>query len=41
MVINVPALRHRREDLDLPRLSPHLTRLSFELGIARPAVCPR
>jgi transcriptional regulator with GAF, ATPase, and Fis domain len=37
MVINVPALRHRREDIG-PLVTHILARLSFELGIPRPAV---
>ncbi|HEY6864959.1 MAG TPA: sigma-54 dependent transcriptional regulator [Burkholderiales bacterium] len=39
MVINVPALRHRREDIG-PLVTHILARLSFELGIPRPAVGP-
>ena len=39
MVINVPALRHRREDI-VPLVSHILGRLSFELGIPRPLLGP-
>jgi DNA-binding NtrC family response regulator len=39
MVIQVPALRHRREDIE-PLVSQVLARLSFELGIPRPAIGP-
>ena len=39
MVIQVPALRHRREDIE-PLVSHVLARLSFELGIPRPHVGP-
>jgi DNA-binding NtrC family response regulator len=37
MVIHVPALRHRREDIE-PLVSHILARLSFELGIPRPVI---
>ena len=39
MVIQVPALRHRREDIE-PLVSHVLARLSFELGIPRPVIGP-
>jgi DNA-binding NtrC family response regulator len=39
MVIQVPALRHRREDIE-PLVSHVLSRLSFELGIPRPVIGP-
>jgi transcriptional regulator with PAS, ATPase and Fis domain len=39
MVLHVPALRHRREDIP-PLVSHILARLSFELGIPRPHVGP-
>jgi DNA-binding NtrC family response regulator len=39
MVIEVPALRHRREDI-APLVSHVLARLSFELGIPRPVIGP-
>jgi DNA-binding NtrC family response regulator len=39
MVIQVPALRHRREDIE-PLVSQVLGRLSFELGIPRPVIGP-
>ena len=39
MVIQVPALRDRRDDIE-PLVSQVLTRLSFELGIPRPAIGP-
>jgi DNA-binding NtrC family response regulator len=39
MVIQVPALRHRREDIE-PLVSHVLARLSFELGIPRPRIGP-
>jgi DNA-binding NtrC family response regulator len=39
MVVHVPALRHRREDIG-PLVSHILARLSFQLGIPRPTVGP-
>jgi two-component system, NtrC family, response regulator len=39
MVIQVPALRHRREDIE-PLVGHVLARLSFELGIPRPIIGP-
>jgi DNA-binding NtrC family response regulator len=39
MTIHVPALRQRREDL-APLIAHILARLSFELGISRPALGP-
>jgi len=39
MVIQVPALRHRRDDIE-PLVCQVLGRLSFELGIARPRIGP-